>query len=171
MLTAAEPTAEYRPDLDDPQRGGVCSPCPRRSAAEPSAWPRPGQSQRLSAGSALEPRLVETRLGGVFLLLRLLAESRPGNPAFGSGLVPSINDPARKRVLGALYCAKLIGKARKRHVMDCLAFDEGVALAVGLNVRPRRPAMAEMVRSDYEHADTRFKISPGRPRRCAGSRI
>ena len=125
---------------------------PRRSAAERPHGPAPAKAapadkRRLS----LEPRLVETRLGGVFLLLRLLAESHLETlPSalgwYGSKMIPPAN------AFLACLLLKLIGKARKSHVMD-LAFDEGVALAVGLNVLPKTAYMAEYSER-ITHADT-----------------
>ena len=125
---------------------------PRRSAAERPHGPAPAKAapadkRRLS----LEPRLVETRLGGVFLLLRLLAESHLETlPSalgwYGSKMIPPAN------AFLACLLPKLIGKARKSHVMD-LAFDEGVALAVGLNVLPKTAYMAEYSER-ITHADT-----------------
>ena len=125
---------------------------PRRSAAERPHGPAPTKAapadkRRLS----LEPRLVETRLGGVFLLLRLLAESHLETlPSalgwYGSKMIPPAN------AFLACLLLKLIGKARKSHVMD-LAFDEGVALAVGLNVLPKTAYMAEYSER-ITHADT-----------------
>jgi hypothetical protein len=49
--------------------------------------------------------------------------------------------PAAHAVRAAL-CLKLLGKARRSHVMD-LVFDEGVALAVGLNSIPKSTFMSQ----------------------------
>ncbi len=115
---------------------------PRRSATERPNRPAPAKAapadkRRLS----LEPRLVETRLGGVFLLLRLLAESHLEALPCALGWYGSKMIPPENAFLACLVL-KLIGKERKSHVMD-LAFDEGVALALGLNVLPKAAYIAE----------------------------
>lgn len=90
---------------------------------------------------SLEERSFSTRVGGLFLLLPLLARldfdalvSRCGFP--GTKMIPA------KHAVRAALLLKLIGKARRSHVMD-LVFDEGVALAAGLNTVPKATFMSQ----------------------------
>jgi transposase len=90
---------------------------------------------------SLAPRTLETKVGGVFLLLRLLAEMKLHTLPealgwYGSKMIPIAN------AFFACLVLKLIGKTRKSHVMD-LAFDEGLALALGLNEVPKKSYITE----------------------------
>lgn len=90
---------------------------------------------------SLTPQVIETRVGGVFLLLRILAEMKVHTIVnamdwYGTKMIPAPN-----AFLSCLLL-KLIGKERKSHVMD-MVFDEGLALAVGLNVVPKKSYLAE----------------------------
>jgi hypothetical protein len=85
--------------------------------------------------------VIETRFGGVFLLMRILADMNIHQIAkslnwYGSKMIPTQNAFLSSLVL------KLIGKERKSHVMD-LVFDEGAALAAGLNVLPKTAYISE----------------------------
>lgn len=90
---------------------------------------------------SLTEKTLDTRVGGVFLLLRILAELKGHTIPqalnwYGTQMIPPVN--------AFLSCLrlKLIGKERKSHVMD-LVFDEGLALALGLNVVPQKSAVTE----------------------------
>ncbi len=89
----------------------------------------------------LSPRILETSFGGLFLLLKILAELEIHQIVnnlhwYGSKMIPVEN------AFLACLLLKLIGKERKSHVMD-LMFDEGAALAVGLNVLPKTAYVSE----------------------------
>jgi hypothetical protein len=88
---------------------------------------------------SLKERAFTTRIGGVFLLLPLLARLDLDSLVERCNLPGSKMIPAAHAVRAALLL-KLIGKARRSHVMD-LVFDEGVALAAGLNAIPKATFM------------------------------
>ena len=80
-------------------------------------------------------RVFTTHAGGLFLLLPMLArlelDTVVGRQQFpGTTMIPAAH------AVRAALILKLLGKARRSHVMD-LVFDEGVALAVGLNAMPK----------------------------------
>ena len=90
---------------------------------------------------SLTEKTIDTRVGGVFLLLRILAELKGHTIPralhwYGTQMIPPVN-----AFLSCLLL-KLIGKERKSHVMD-LVFDEGLALALGLNVVPKKSSVTE----------------------------
>ncbi|MCP4258953.1 MAG: hypothetical protein GY774_15830 [Planctomycetes bacterium] len=115
---------------------------PRRKDEERPQRPRPDKANYADIRQlSLAPRVIETRFGGVFLLMSLLANMKLHQIPkalnwYGSKMIPAENAFLSSLVL------KLIGKERKSHVMD-LVFDEGVALAVGLNVLPKLAYIAE----------------------------
>jgi transposase len=114
----------------------------RRSDAERPRRPAPAKAACADMRQlSLAPRRVETRLGGVFLLLRMVAESHLEAVPTSLGWYGSKMIPTENAFLACLLL-KLIGRERKSHVMD-LTFDEGVALAVGLNVLPKTAYIAE----------------------------
>ena len=118
------------------------SKLPRRKDDQRPQWSRPDRAQYADVRKlSLAPRTIDTRFGGVFLLLKVLAEMKiPQIPRelnwYGSKMIPAEN-----ALLSALML-KLIGRERKSHVMD-LVFDEGIALAVGLNVLPKTAYICE----------------------------
>lgn len=115
---------------------------PRRKDEERPAEPRPEQAdyadiRRLS----FDERVIETRFGGVFLLMKVLAEMEihkipKSLKWYGSKMIPTEN-----ALLSSLLL-KLIGRERKSHVMD-LVFDQGAALAAGLPVLPKTAYIGE----------------------------
>ncbi len=115
---------------------------PRRADEE-----RPTYSRALADAVAdvrafsLAPREFSTRLGGLFLLLPLLARLDLDALVTRSRFPGTKMIPAAPAVRAALVL-KLLGKARRSHVMD-LVFDPGVALAVGLNAIPKTTFMAQ----------------------------
>ena len=115
---------------------------PRRADEERPKRPRPEQAAYADIRElSFTPRVIETHLGGVFLLYRILAEMKihkipKSLQWYGSKMIPPEN-----AFLSSLLL-KLIGKERKSHVMD-LVFDEGVALANGLNVVPKTAYISE----------------------------
>lgn len=115
---------------------------PRRKDEERPDRPRPDKAKYADIRQlSLAPREVETRFGGVFLLMRILSEMKIHQIPkslnwYGSKMIPVENAFLSSLVL------KLIGRERKSHVMD-LVFDEGAALAVGLNVLPKTAYISE----------------------------
>ncbi len=115
---------------------------PRRADEERPNRPRPAPDAIADARRfSLVPREFSTRVGGLFLLLPLLARLDLEALVRRCGLPGTQMIPAAHAVRAALVL-KLIGKARRSHVMD-LVFDEGVALAVGLNAIPKTTFMSQ----------------------------
>jgi len=118
------------------------SKLPRRRDEERPQWSRPERAQYADIRQLfLNPRVIETRVGGVFLLMKILADMKihqiPRSLKwYGSKMIPTEN-----AFLSSLLL-KLIGRKRKSHVMD-LVFDDGAALAVGLNVMPKTAYICE----------------------------
>jgi hypothetical protein len=115
---------------------------PRRKDEERPERPRPDKAEYADIRQlSLTPRVVETRFGGVFLLMRILADMKIHQIPkslnwYGSKMIPVENAFLSSLVL------KLIGRERKSHVMD-LVFDEGAALSVGLNALPKTAYISE----------------------------
>ena len=115
---------------------------PRRREEEMLTRPRPEQAAYADIRQlALTPRVIETRIGGVFLLLKILAEMDVHKIIKNMDWYGSKMIPAENAFLSSLLL-KLIAKERKSHIMD-LAFDEGAALGVGLNVLPKTAYICE----------------------------
>ncbi len=115
---------------------------PRRADEERPDRPRPAADAVADARRfSLAPREFSSRVGGLFLLLPLLARLDLEALVTRCGLPATKMIPAAHAVRAALVL-KLIGKARRSHVMD-LVFDEGVALAVGLNAIPKATFMSQ----------------------------
>lgn len=118
------------------------SKLPRRKDDERPQWSRPDKAQYADVRQlSLAPRTIDTRFGGIFLLMKILADMKIHHIPrslnwYGSKMIPAENAFLSSLVL------KLIGKQRKSHVMD-LVFDEGVALAAGLNVLPKTAYICE----------------------------
>src|SRR6266571_1396960 len=115
---------------------------PRRLDEERPAAARPTADAIADVRAfSLANRSFSTRVGGLFLLLPLLARLDLDR------LVDSCRLPGSKMIPGAhavraALLLKLIGKARRSHVMD-LVLDEGVALAAGLNAIPKATFMSQ----------------------------
>jgi hypothetical protein len=90
---------------------------------------------------SLQPGEFTTRAGGLFLLLPLLARMDMDEMARKAAFPGTKMIPASHALRSALML-KLLGKARRSHVMDLL-FDEGVALAVGLNAIPKTTYLSQ----------------------------
>lgn len=115
---------------------------PRRADEERPNRPRPVADAVADARRfSLAPREFSTRVGGLFLFLPLLARLNLNALVARCGLPGTPMIPAGHAVRAALVL-KLLGKARRSHVMD-LVFDEGVALAVGLNAIPKTTFMSQ----------------------------
>jgi len=115
---------------------------PRRKDEERPDRPRPDKAKYADIRQlSLAPRVIETKFGGVFLLMRILADMKIHQIPkslnwYGSKMIPVENAFLSSLVL------KLIGRERKSHVMD-LVFDEGAALSVGLNALPKTAYISE----------------------------
>ena len=90
---------------------------------------------------SLESRTFTTHAGGLFLLLPILAGFGLDRLVEQSGFPGTKMIPATHAVRAALLM-KLLGKSRRSHVMD-LVFDEGIALAAGLNAVPKATYMSQ----------------------------
>jgi len=115
---------------------------PRRDDSERPQWPRQDLAPYADVRQfSLLPRVMDTRIAGVFLLLKILADTKICDIPidlkwYGSKMIPSQN------AFLASLLLKLIGKKRKSHVMD-LQCDEGAPFAIGLNELPKRTYVAE----------------------------
>lgn len=115
---------------------------PRRRDDERPDRPRPEQGAYADIRQlSLTPRVLETRVGGLFLLLRILAETEIDKIVKKMNWYGSKMIPAENAFLSCLLL-KLIARKRKSHVMD-LVFEEGTALSVGLNELPKTAYMSE----------------------------
>src|SRR6266545_4191617 len=115
---------------------------PRRLDEERPAAARPTADAIADVRAfSLANRSFSTRVGGLFLLLPLLARLDLDRLVESCRLPGSKMIPAAHAVRAALLL-KLIGKARRSHVMD-LVLDEGVALAAGLNAIPKATFMSQ----------------------------
>jgi len=90
---------------------------------------------------SLAPGAFSTHVGGLFLLLPLLARLDLDAVVQQCKLPGTKMIPAGHAVRAALLL-KLLGKSRRSHVMD-LVFDPGVALAAGLNAIPKATFMSQ----------------------------
>jgi hypothetical protein len=123
-------------------KGEGFSKLPRRKDEERPEQPRPDKAEYADIRQlSFTPRVLETRFGGVFFLMRILADMKihqipKSLDWYGSKMIPVEN-----AFLSSLML-KLIGRERKSHVMD-LVFDEGAALAVGLNALPKTAYISE----------------------------
>jgi hypothetical protein len=128
---------------------------PRRADEERPDRPRPLADAIADVRAfSLAPRTFSTRAGGLFLLLPLLArldiDTLVGAAKFpGTKMIPATHGVRAALVL------KLLGTARRSHVMDLL-FDEGVALAVGLNAVPKATFMSQYSSRLGRHAIVRL---------------
>jgi hypothetical protein len=115
---------------------------PRRRDDERPEWARSQSSGYADVRQFnLDPRVLETRHAGLFIILKILAEMNiDAFPKklkwYGSKMIPA------SHALLASLVLKLVGKPRKSHVMD-FVFDEGVAVGVGLNEMPKRSYITE----------------------------
>lgn len=115
---------------------------PRRGDNERPNRPRPDADAVADVREfSLQSRQFTTRAGGLFLLLPLLAKLRLDQLVRRAGFPGTRMIPAERAVQAALVL-KLLGKARRSHVMD-LVFDPGVSLAVGLNAIPKATYMSQ----------------------------
>ena len=115
---------------------------PRRGDEERPETVKPTQADRADVRElSLEPRLVSTKFGGLFLFLPALVEmgfnrviDRCGLP--GTKMVPAAH------AMRSLLALKLQSNRRHTHVMSAV-LDEGLALFAGLNAIPKRSFLTE----------------------------
>jgi len=105
-------------------------------------WTRPEQAPYADVRQfSLAPRVMDTRIAGIFLLLKLLAESGICDIPAELKWYSSQMIPARHAFLSSMLL-KLLGKRRKSHIMD-LQYDEGAPFSIGMNELPKRAYIAE----------------------------
>ena len=115
---------------------------PRRADEERPGRPRPLADAIADVRAfSLAPRTFSTRAGGLFLLLPLLARLNV-DALVGAAKFPGTKMIPAPHAVRAALVLKLLGTARRSHVMDLL-FDDGVALAVGLNAVPKATFMSQ----------------------------
>lgn len=113
---------------------------PRRADDERPQRPKPTADEIADVRRfSLPEKTFTTRMGGLFLLLPLLA--RLDIDSLVKGWPGTKMIPSSHAVRSALIL-KLIGKSRRSHVMDLL-FDEGVSLVCGLNAIPKATFMSQ----------------------------
>jgi len=109
---------------------------PRRKDDERPVTVRPDIADRADVRNfSLASSTFETKLGGLFVLLPLLARLGIDRLAGEAALPGTKAIPAANALLAAL-ALKLTSLERKSHVMD-LVFDQGLSLFAGLNVIPK----------------------------------
>jgi hypothetical protein len=115
---------------------------PRRADDERPERPRPDADAVADVRTfSLAPRTFSSHAGGLFLLLPLLARFDLDGLTQNCGFPGTKMIPAAHAFRAALLL-KLLGTSRRSHVMD-LVFDDGVALAAGLNAIPKATFMAQ----------------------------
>lgn len=115
---------------------------PRRKDEERPEQPGPDKAEYADIRQlSLTPHVIGTRFGGVFLLMRILADMKIHQIPKALNWYGSKMIPVENAFLSCLML-KLIGRQRKSHVMD-LVFDKGAALAVGLNALPKTAYISE----------------------------
>jgi len=115
---------------------------PRRADEERPDRPRPTADAVADVRMfSLAERAFTTHAGGVFLLLPLLVRFNLDAVVTQCRFPGSQMIPATHAIRSGLLL-KMLGKSRRSHVMD-LVFDEGVALAAGLNAIPKATFMSQ----------------------------
>lgn len=115
---------------------------PRRKDEELPEHSRPEKAAYADIRQlSLDRRVIDTRFGGVFLLMKILADMKIHQIPKSLNWYGSKMIPAENAFLSSLLL-KLIGRERKSHVMD-LVFDQGAALSVGLPVLPKTAYISE----------------------------
>ena len=115
---------------------------PRRPDDERPRRPGPQKAEMADVSRLnLSPRGFRTHFGGLFLFLPALVQIDFDRIINSSGLPGSQMVPATC-AMRSLLALKLFGRRRHSHVMSYV-MDEGLALAAGLNVIPKRSFLTE----------------------------
>jgi hypothetical protein len=115
---------------------------PRRADEERPEVVKPTEADRADVRSlSLEPRVVHTKFGGLFLFLPALVEMG-FNRVIGRCNFPGTKMVPAAHALRSLLALKLQSNRRHTHVMSAV-LDEGLALFAGLNVIPKRSFLTE----------------------------
>jgi transposase len=115
---------------------------PRRADEERPPGVRPTRADRADVRMlSLEPRVVSTKFGGLFLFLPALVEMA-FDRVIGKCRLPGTEMIPAAPALRSLLALKLFSNRRHRHVMSAV-LDEGLALFAGLNVIPKRSFLTE----------------------------
>jgi hypothetical protein len=115
---------------------------PRRADEERPEAIKPTEADRADVRSlSLEPRVVHTKFGGLFLFLPALVEMG-FNRVIGRCSFPGTKMVPAAHALRSLLALKLQSNRRHTHVMSAV-LDEGLALFAGLNVIPKRSFLTE----------------------------
>ena len=115
---------------------------PRRADEERPRRPGPQKAEVADLRQLdLSPRSFRTQFGGLFLFLPSLVQIGFDSIISGAGLPGSAMIPATC-AMRSLLVLKLFGRRRHSHVMSYV-MDEGLALAAGLNVIPKRSFLTE----------------------------
>jgi hypothetical protein len=115
---------------------------PRRADEERPETIKPVQADRADVRAlSLEPRMVATKFGGLFLFLPALVEMEFNRVIRRCGLPGTKMVPAAQ-AMRSLLALKLQSNRRHTHVMSAV-LDEGLALFAGLNVIPKRSFLTE----------------------------
>jgi hypothetical protein len=118
------------------------APLPRRRDEERPKGTRPTAADRSNVRElCLEPRMVRTKFGGLFLFLPWLVEMSFDKIIRKSDLPGTKMVPAG-HAMRSLLALKLFGTQRHTHVMSAV-LDEGLALFAGLNAIPKRSFLTE----------------------------
>jgi hypothetical protein len=115
---------------------------PRRKDDERPAGTKPTAADPADARAlSLEPRILRTKFGGLFLFLPALA-AMSFDRVIGKCDLPGTEMVPATHALRSLLALKLFGTQRHTHVMSAV-LDEGLALFAGLNVIPKRSFLTE----------------------------
>lgn len=118
------------------------APLPRRRDEERPEGTRPTAADRSDVRElCLEPRVVRTRFGGLFLFLPWLVEMS-FDKIVGKSNLPGTKMVPAGHAVRSLLALKLFGTQRHTHVMSAV-LDEGLALFAGLNAIPKRSFLTE----------------------------
>jgi hypothetical protein len=118
------------------------SKLPRRGDEERMEVPRPLPADATKVQLLnLEPRMLRTKFGGLFLFLPLLAKI-PLDDILQKADFPGSKKIPASYAMRSLLALKLFGNSRHSHVMSYV-FDEGLALWAGLNAIPKRAFLTQ----------------------------
>jgi transposase len=115
---------------------------PRRQDDERPQQTKPTAADPSDARAlSLEPRVLRTKFGGLFLFLPAMVQSG-FDRVIGKCALPGTKMVPAAHAVRSLLALKLFGSRRHTHVMSAV-LDEGLALFAGLNVIPKRSFLTE----------------------------